>query len=338
MIRIEFTTEDAARTRIAATFGPFAETVLGLGSLRMTRRDRLAAPWRTSSDRATSELASFLSPRGVAQIDLFTLTGPAEDFAPAADAVLSAPDQGLTAEISAVNNCPRDPTWLAGIRRGELPARRRLVQVINRTYRRLVEPYWPAMRAALEAEHARLQHQLADQGVDGLLTTFHPQARWSSGVLELPTAGRWALAPVRAQLNGRGLILVPSVLCPIGPVPFFPYDGDGPAVLLYPMQSDLATQHRWWSPRPNGSRRSSLAALLGRTRAAALEAIAHGCTTTELAKRLGVSAANASQHATALRGAGLVTSLRDRNRMMHSLTPLGADLLEAGGSRGQFDH
>jgi len=336
MIRIEFTTEDLARTRVAATFGPFAETVLGLGSLRMTHPDRLAAPWRCSSDRTTSELATFLSPRGVAQIDLFTVTGPAEDFVQAAEAVLGAPDQSLTAEISAVNSSGTDPTWLAGIRRAELPARRRLAEVIDRTFRRLVEPHWPAMRAALEAERVRLQRQLADGGVEQLLTTFHPQARWSSGVLELPTAGQWSLTPVRARLNGCGLVLVPSMLCPIGPVPFFPYDGDGPAVLLYPMQTDLATHTRWWS-RPNGSSMSSLAALLGRTRAAALEAIANGCTTTELAKRLGVSAANASQHATALRGAGLVTSLRDRNRMMHSLTPLGADLLEAGGSRGQFD-
>jgi hypothetical protein len=44
MIGIEFSTEDAARTPIAATFGPFAEIVLGLGSVQMTRQDRLPAP------------------------------------------------------------------------------------------------------------------------------------------------------------------------------------------------------------------------------------------------------------------------------------------------------
>jgi hypothetical protein len=128
-------------------------------------------------------------------------------------------------------------------------------------------------------------------------------------------------------MDGRGLVLVPSVLCSVGPVPFFPYDDDGPAVLLYPVEADLVTQARWWTSR-NGSDTTPLAALLGRTRAAALEVIAGGCTTTELAKRLDVSAANASQHAKALRGAGLVTSLRDRNRMLHSVTRLGAELLD----------
>ncbi len=297
----------------------------------MGRQDRVAAPWRRHSDRAVSELANFLSPHGLAQVDLFTLTGPAEDFAQAADAVLGAPDRSLAAEISAVRCRGRgDPRWLAGIRQADRVARRRLVEGIGRTHRRLVEPYWPTMRVALEAEHARLQRELAVGGVDRLLSTFHPQARWSSGVLELPTAGQWAMEPVIARLDGRGLVLVPSVLCPVGPVPFFPYEGDGPAVLLYPVEADLVTQTRWWTSH-DGSSTWTLAALLGRTRAAALAAIANGCTTTELAGRLDVSMANASQHAKALRGAGLVTSLRDRNRVLHSVTPLGSQLLEANG-------
>ena len=335
VIRIEFTAQDIARTRIATTFGPFAETLLGLGSLRMARRDRIAPPWRRTADRTATELAAFLSPAGVAQIDLFTLTGPAEEFGEAADALLGVPDRNLTAEISAVRCCTRsdDPDWLTGIRRAEQPARRRLVEAVDRTYRRVVEPYWPAMHTALEAERARLQRELADGGVDRLLSTFHPQARWASVGLELPTAGGWSAEPLTAPLNGRGLVLVPSVLCPVGPVPFFPYDGDGPAILFYPVESDLATRARWWSRR-DGAADAPLAALLGRTRAAALEVIGDGCTTTELAKRLGVSTANASQHAKALRGAGLVTSLRDRNRMLHSVTRLGADLLGAPAAFG----
>jgi DNA-binding transcriptional ArsR family regulator len=133
-------------------------------------------------------------------------------------------------------------------------------------------------------------------------------------------------------LGGRGIVLVPSVLCPVGPVPFFPYDGSGPAVLFYPVAGDAVSQAQLWQAAvPNGS--SALATLLGRTRAAALEVIAGGCTTTELARRLGVSAANASQHASALRGAGLVTSRRDANRMLHTVTPLGARLLEVQGGR-----
>jgi DNA-binding transcriptional ArsR family regulator len=329
VIRIEFTAQDIARTRITTTFGPFAETLLGLGSLRMARRDRIAPPWR-KVDRATAEVATFLSPHGLAQIDLFTLTGPAEEFGAAAQALLGVPGKNLTAEISAVHRCnsPGDPRWLAGIRRAEQPARRQLVDALHRTHSRMVEPHWPAMRTALEAERARLQRELTGGGVDRLLSTFHRQARWESAALELPTAGRWSQKPMIARLEGRGLVLVPSVLCPVGPVPFFPHEGDGPAILLYPVETDLVTQTQWWRGR-DGTPGSSLATLLGHTRAAALEEIARGCTTTELAKRLGVSAASASQHAKALREAGLVASMRDRNRMLHSVTRLGTHLLEA---------
>jgi DNA-binding transcriptional ArsR family regulator len=71
----------------------------------------------------------------------------------------------------------------------------------------------------------------------------------------------------------------------------------------------------------------ALAALLGFTRAAALAAIGTGCSTTELARRVGVSPAAASQHATVLRNAGLVASRREANTMMHSVTPLGSAVL-----------
>lgn len=70
-----------------------------------------------------------------------------------------------------------------------------------------------------------------------------------------------------------------------------------------------------------------LSPLLGRTRAAVLEAIVDGGTTTALAERLGISLASVSEHATVLRTAGLIVSLRVRNHVHHNITPLGADLL-----------
>ena len=72
--------------------------------------------------------------------------------------------------------------------------------------------------------------------------------------------------------------------------------------------------------------------LLGRTRAAVLRSLDGGTTTSELAGRLGISVSGASQHASALREAGLVSSRRDRNRMLHSVTDLGDQLVEIGKS------
>ncbi|MFI6982279.1 ArsR/SmtB family transcription factor [Embleya sp. NPDC050154] len=58
------------------------------------------------------------------------------------------------------------------------------------------------------------------------------------------------------------------------------------------------------------------------------------CTTTELARRLSISPAGASQHATVLRQANLITSRRHRNTVHHSLTPLGIRPLQKLQKRG----
>jgi DNA-binding transcriptional ArsR family regulator len=80
-----------------------------------------------------------------------------------------------------------------------------------------------------------------------------------------------------------------------------------------------------WS---NGrSQTDALSALLGHNRAAVLLRIADGCTTSELAQRAGISLASASQHATVLLEAGLITTRRDGGAVLHTLTSLGASLL-----------
>jgi DNA-binding transcriptional ArsR family regulator len=125
--------------------------------------------------------------------------------------------------------------------------------------------------------------------------------------------------PVRQEmfLNGRGLLFVPSYFCVKYPVTLL--DGDLPPVIVYPAdRPDM--------PLPDGSRRA-LAALLGSTRSAVLVAIGDGCSTTDLARRVGISPAAASQHATVLRNAGLITSHRDANMMLHTLTQLGISVL-----------
>ena len=96
--------------------------------------------------------------------------------------------------------------------------------------------------------------------------------------------------------------------------------------LILPAQ-DAGRALRW---APSRSRGSALAALVGRNRAAVLQSIADGCTTTELARRVGISLAAASQHASVLRGAGLIATRRQGSAVLHVLTPLGAELLQAG--------
>lgn len=72
---------------------------------------------------------------------------------------------------------------------------------------------------------------------------------------------------------------------------------------------------------------------MGRTRAAVLAAAADGCSTTGLARRLGISPATASQHASVLRRAALITTRRDGKAVLHTTTHLGTALL-ASTTRG----
>jgi DNA-binding transcriptional ArsR family regulator len=141
--------------------------------------------------------------------------------------------------------------------------------------------------------------------------------RWQSGVLEVLGY------PYTRELylQGRGLLLVPSFFC--NPIPVALLDPELPPVLVYPVDR--------WGGAPMGSAAESgpdaLGALIGRTRAAVLAEVGDGCSTGELARRLGISPAAASQHATVLRNSGLLATRRDRNTVLHTLTPLGRAVL-----------
>jgi DNA-binding transcriptional ArsR family regulator len=50
-------------------------------------------------------------------------------------------------------------------------------------------------------------------------------------------------------------------------------------------------------------------------------------TTTDLARTIGISLAGASQHATVLRNAGLVTTIRHRGSALHQVSARGTVLL-----------
>jgi DNA-binding transcriptional ArsR family regulator len=97
-------------------------------------------------------------------------------------------------------------------------------------------------------------------------------------------------------------------------------------VLVYAFERDI--------PDPGGlaERDQVLGSLIGRTRAGILGALKTTSTTTELAHRLDVSLASASQHAAVLRSAGLISTHRQGGHVLHTLTALGVDLLNGDSS------
>ena len=102
-----------------------------------------------------------------------------------------------------------------------------------------------------------------------------------------------------------------------------PADPDRPCQLIYPVPWD-------WSTSAD-SHRQAMADLLGATRATVLDALlGRTLTTSELALLTHISPASASEHATVLRTAGLLTSSREGPRVYHRLTSMGIGLATRG--------
>jgi DNA-binding transcriptional ArsR family regulator len=208
-------------------------------------------------------------------------------------------------------------------------ARVRIARILKEFHRVAIQPYWSRIAAVLEGERNGLGRIVTAGGVERMLSTLHPDIRWRAPVLEVPGNGSGDI-----YLGGRGLVLAPSLFLSSGATVVDDVRRDGGRqVLVFPAAVDPAAGPAMWSldgtadPAPRDSD-GALGALVGRTRAAVLQALADACTTTELAQRLGISPAGASQHTSVLREAGLVASRRSRNMVLHSVTPLGLAIIE----------
>jgi DNA-binding transcriptional ArsR family regulator len=325
--RIHFSEDDLARIRVSPTLGPLAETVLALALLRCSRQPRsMLSEWR-GQVRVTPRMRPLtaLIPPDCNGVDLPTLVGETATIEQGVQALLDVPREHLLVEMEWIDRRHRLPplAWAMA----EAGGRPELAEATQVAYQELLQPFWPRIRASLHAEHAARRRTLAAEGPGALLASLQgPLIRWRPPVLEILRPGR-----VEMELAGRGIALVPSVF--VGRAPSLhenPNDEDEMPRLLLPGEG--AGRARLWAVSRGlaGSRGSALAALVGRNRAAVLQSIADGCTTTELARRVGISLAAASQHASVLRGAGLIATRRQGSAVLHVLTPLGAELLQAG--------
>lgn len=332
MLRIVFTAGDLARTRVAGAPDPVWELILSLHQLQGRSRDPIGSGWRrevTGSLRRQRLVGPFRflfalnPPRGYFP-DFLTPAASRDGFEAGLEAMRSTPIAMVRRDLSVLAaQSPLPAPAATALARGEPEALRDLTDSMTRYRRVAVDPYWPRTLAAVEADRRRRARAVLDGGIQGLLTSFLPQMRWvssgGSGVLEVlgyPFSRE-------LHLHGRGLLLVPSFFC--NPVPVALLDPELPPVLVYPVDRLGGALDR---PAPERGP-DALAALLGRTRAAVLAAVGDGCSTGELARRLAISPAAASQHATVLRNAGLVSTHRDRNTVLHTLTALGLAVLEA---------
>jgi len=206
---------------------------------------------------------------------------------------------------------------------GDERARQRVTAAVFEFCQVAVLPFWSRALGQMQAERDMRGRIMVTNGVGLMLDTLHSKVLWNPPILEVVSD-----TDAEVHLGGRGLILSPSMF--LGGKANLLVDAEsdtGPPVLVYSMPSDpRRTLDQWAGQEPSGT---ALGALVGHTRAAALQTLTESCTTGELAQRLGISLAGASKHATVLRGAGLIATARNRNTMLHTLTSLGQAVLRS---------
>ncbi|MFH8620363.1 ArsR/SmtB family transcription factor [Streptomyces vietnamensis] len=310
MLRIHFTAEDFTRVRFAPRPSPVPELHAALLMLGAPHEELLFGRWRGRLLRAlpaAAEPLADLVPGGVAPYFLDVLGETREE---GLELIRSARPEFVRSELERVYAAGRTPVppWIRGLHAGNPEAWRVLERAQRAAYETVLAPVWPLVQDLHRAEFTRHALTVAERGLEAALATLSPGLR--GGTWEWPGA-----APRDVHPAGRGLVLLPTFHWRGGPlVQDLP---DGPVVLAYPAGGGLPL-----AP-PAASGEDALAGVLGRTRAELLRALTSPRTTTELARRLGVSNATASAHAGALRAAGLLTTTRTGRSVHHATTPLG---------------
>ncbi|MFE0146476.1 helix-turn-helix domain-containing protein [Nonomuraea sp. NPDC059007] len=315
MLRIHFTGDDLARTRLASTADPLWETVFSLHRLYGRRGRTFFADWLTQvAPRLSAEplggLRSLAPPRPY--FPDFLTPGNGGTLDDGLDSLLSTPGTRVRDEVSRL---PGRTGWARDLARADAQAMDEVAGALRSLHRITVAPYWAQVRNHVAADHARRLRAFHSGGVEAVLHSLRPIMRWQPPVLHVEY-------PVDRDLHlgGRGLLLIPSWFCWGTPVSLA--DPGLPPVLVYPVEHRGA----WLLPSGDGAD-DAVSGLLGPTRAAVLRATRSARSTTQLARLLHISPSSASQHASVLRAAGLITSSREENSVMHTITELGESLL-----------
>ncbi|WP_158835500.1 ArsR/SmtB family transcription factor [Streptomyces sp. NRRL S-350] len=317
MLRILFGTDDLERIRVAEHPDMSMELSLSVHALVNGQRDPRFQAWRDS-------LRASWTPRTALLFDLYTASAIPEFLTVRRDpgatecATAEAPEAPLRDHLRSVGGARQLSAFARGVAAGDRRARKLLGHVTAEYQTRAIDPYRRQIETIVTVEHRR--HRRIT-GPDQVLRSLHPAVSWRRPVLSFPLADgcRHDL-----RLDGRGLLLQPCVFGPRRPViARFENPAQQP-VLLYPARIGGPLRAE---PGPTPGR--TLTALLGQTRAAALETVAvHGpCSTKELATLLGISTASASEHATVLADSGLTVKDRTGRTVTHRTTPLGQALL-----------
>ncbi|MFF0411606.1 ArsR/SmtB family transcription factor [Kitasatospora sp. NPDC004745] len=328
---LHFSANDVALTRFAVS--PMQEVV---GGLRALAGAAVPEPHRRWAEQVRGRLATTGLDRG-RLAGMVPHTGHLPDFlnpAPAgssptlaeeltAIAATGAAQVRADLDVLAAEAGGRLPPVLEPLYRDPAAQLPRLTAEIEAYWQLALAPYWARIRTLLEADVFHRSRQAAAQGTARMLDDLHETVRWDGTALLLD---RRHCAVTRLNA-GAGLLLLPSAFVwPRVLTRVLPPD---PPQLSYPARGAATL----WESRPGTAERSdALAAVLGRSRARLLAELDSPASTTELARRTGLSAAGVSQHLTALRAAGLTSAHRAGHSVLYARTAVGDALFDPADS------
>jgi DNA-binding transcriptional ArsR family regulator len=323
---IRFEVRDAANIRFCIS--PLWETVRSLYALADPGRHVVHLPWMRQVRTLIGDpdlaghlhlLSGFARP-GAWLPDFLTPPppGPLTDIEEELTAVRATPPETILADLAAIaTKSPLTPPAMAALAEPELVLQR-LVESTRVWHRIVIAPHWPRMQALLEADIAHRSRSLAEGGVHGLFNSLHPTIRWATD--RIVSDDRWDLD---LDLRGRGLPLMPSVF--VDRRVLWNIRADSAPVAVYPARASATL----WQTGPHASQ--ALSAVVGITRAQLLTMLQAPATTTELARRVDLSAAAVSQHLQALHAAGLIGRSQHGRSVLYVATQAGITLLRASG-------
>lgn len=318
VIRIRFAAEDFARVRFAARPAPVQELNAAFMMMFRGGDDLLFGRWRRRVLRSLPEAAAPLADLVPAGDPPRFLDVLGETLTEGLDLVGSARPELVRSELERVYAGRPSPPWIRELHTGGSGAGKVLRQAQRAAFETIVAPVWPLVQDLHRAEFTRQALTVAEHGVGAALPALVPGTRLRDGVWEWPAPS--VVGERDIPLAGRGLVLLPTFHWTGHPLV---HDLPGrPVAVTYAAGPGLPL-----TPDAAPGTDESLAAVLGRTRLELLRALTDAHTTTSLARSLGISNATASAHASALRGAGLITTARAGRAVEHRRTALGALLV-----------
>ena len=308
MLTYELTSIDLEGVRFAVS--PVAEMVLSLRALRDPGRFPLQLQWVRAAQPQLEDLdwsvlrwlvndtmgsPDFLTPRPTSP-----LTQIQDELAVIATVDRSTFDRQL---IAVNKELPDDLAGADGVTK--------VVDALREYWDAVMAPYWDRMRTILSADISYRGHVLTQHGTGAMLNGLGPAISYEDGLLKVDRVSN----PSRTEkVDGRGLVLQPTLF---GPHAVIPFDIGAEPLLGYPPRG----QARLWSVVEPPSRKD-LAQLIGTPRVHILALLTHPRTTTDLAGELKVTPSAVSQHLQLLRRTGLVEPQRTGKQVLYKPTEL----------------